>query len=228
MEAASEVSNLMEKVMHPDVHVLPSLVVCIYDMGFTGCCVKSDGFGGKPGFCRLLTIAMRVSVFALAEENEQRELEQNLYNGKASHKQRHTSKAEQPQLRVRTPKYGVQAVPKISNTLIPNNLQKDVHSCKSTDEALKLALLQSPSVSTNFPSFVNHGQALKTVEIVPDIRLPLKIVEELSCRMWNKFLGEDFSMKVLIRTVRINLSKQPLKDMSPDNTVVIVLNTANY
>ncbi|KAG2311568.1 hypothetical protein Bca52824_023125 [Brassica carinata] len=61
--------------------------------------------------------------------------------------------------------------------LIPNNLQEYAYSCKSTGEALKLALLQSPAVSTTFPSFVNHGQALKTVEIVPDIGLPLKIVE---------------------------------------------------
>ena len=65
------------------------------------------------------------------------------------------------------PESGVATLPRI---------QQD--SCKNTTgEALKLALLESAAATTAFPSVVNPGLPLKTVEAVPVVGLPLKRVE---------------------------------------------------
>ncbi|KAF3542731.1 hypothetical protein DY000_02005517 [Brassica cretica] len=47
----------------------------------------------------------------------------------------------------------------------------------NTGEAVKLALLQSAAAPTTFPSTVNHGWTMKTVEAVPKVGLALKRVE---------------------------------------------------
>ncbi|KAH0914203.1 hypothetical protein HID58_028649 [Brassica napus] len=65
------------------------------------------------------------------------------------------------------PESGVATLPRI---------QQD--SCKNTTgEALKLALLESAAATTAFPSVVNPGLPLKTVEAVPVVGLPSKRVE---------------------------------------------------
>ncbi|KAG2291040.1 hypothetical protein Bca4012_006974 [Brassica carinata] len=50
----------------------------------------------------------------------------------------------------------------------------------NTGEAVKLALLQSAAAPTTFPSTVNHGWTMKTVEAVPKVGLALKRVEVFS------------------------------------------------
>lgn len=66
-----------------------------------------------------------------------------------------------------------------SKRLYTNKL--DAHSCKNTGEAAKLALLQSAAAPTTFPSTVNHGWTMKTVEAVPKFGLALKRVEVCMC-----------------------------------------------
>ncbi|KAL1204334.1 Diacylglycerol O-acyltransferase 3 [Cardamine amara subsp. amara] len=66
--------------------------------------------------------------------------------------------------------------PEASVATLPR-IQEDVSYCKNTGDALQLALLQSAAASTAFPSMVNPGQTLKTVEAVSVVGLPLKRVE---------------------------------------------------
>lgn len=66
--------------------------------------------------------------------------------------------------------------PQSSVATLPR-IQEDTGSCKNTGEALKLALLESAAASTAFPSVVNPGLPLKTVEAVPFVGLPSKRVE---------------------------------------------------
>ncbi|CAN6985889.1 unnamed protein product [Brassica oleracea var. botrytis] len=75
---------------------------------------------------------------------------------------------------VRMNSYKTKPIP-ILESLYTNKL--DAHSCKNTGEAVKLALLQSAAAPTTFPSTVNHGWTMKTVEAVPKVGLALKRVE---------------------------------------------------
>ncbi|KAG2314328.1 hypothetical protein Bca4012_064993 [Brassica carinata] len=66
--------------------------------------------------------------------------------------------------------------PESSVATLPR-IEEYADSCKNTGEALKLALLQSAAASTAFPSIVNPGLPLKTVEAVPVVGLPSKRIE---------------------------------------------------
>ncbi|KAF3515349.1 hypothetical protein F2Q69_00008515 [Brassica cretica] len=56
----------------------------------------------------------------------------------------------------------------------------------NTGEAVKLALLQSAAAPTTFPSTVNHGWTMKTVEAVPKVGLALKRIQ-LACKCMGKY-----------------------------------------